>query len=147
MIEWHQRQKHTKTRERGAPPPLAALSPAADLPDAPRWAGYVHRADWQRGKGQQGGFVSWSHRTMQDGFLLLRIECRQSFSKGFSTEASLGIAADIVVKDPVQTEGDEQQVQLRPRHCSRTFSKGFSTEKDAWEVKAPVQALTLQPRI
>ena len=84
---------------------------------------------------------------MQDGFLLLGIECRQSFSKGFSTEASFGNAAAIVVRDAVQTDGDEQQVQLRSRHCSRTFSKGLSREKDAWEVKAPVQALTLQPRI
>ena len=48
---------------------------------------------------------------MQDGFLLLRIECRQSFSKGIITEASLGIAAAIVVKDAAQTEGDEQQAQ------------------------------------
>ena len=84
---------------------------------------------------------------MQDGFLLLRIERRQSFSKGFSTEASFGIAAAIVVKDATQTEGDEQQAQWRLRHSSRTFSKGFSTEMDAWEVKAPVEVSTWQPRI
>ena len=53
--------------------------------------------------------------------------CSRGFSKGFSTEASSGIAADIVVKGAVETEAFEQEVQYRPRPCSRHFSKGFST--------------------